>query len=103
MQRAMSFDSGQLIKGSTIYKLESTKSGNMWRTTCNYSNIFYACLMETGGTKNKMSGYIANQQGDSTLIELAEALELLEWLEVQRILWGYGSTPSNSPNLDRIH
>ena len=48
--------------------------------------------METDGIKNMTSGYGAFRQGGNTWIGLAEALELLEWLEFQSILWGYGST-----------
>jgi len=48
--------------------------------------------METDGIKMKTGGCSAFWQGDSTWIGLAEALELLEWLEFQRILWGYDST-----------
>ena len=44
------------------------------------------------------SGYDAFRQDDSPWIGLAEALELLEWLEYQRTLWGY-----DSPNQDYIN
>ena len=54
--------------------------------------VYYPSGMETDGIKMKTSGYSAFWQGDSTWIGLAEALELLEWLEFQRILWGYDST-----------
>jgi len=46
---------------------------------------------------------MAFQQDDSTLLGLAEALAYLEWLEFQRILWGYDSITSNSPNPDRMN
>ena len=42
--------------------------------------------------KKMMSGCGAFRQDDNTWIGLAEALELLEWLEFQSILWGYGNT-----------
>ena len=51
--------------------------------------------MRTDGIKNKTSGFIEFRQDDSTWIDLDEALEYLEWLEFQRILWGYDSIPSN--------
>lgn len=51
--------------------------------------------MRTDGIKKKMSGCIEFRQDDSMWIDLDEALEYLEWLEFQRILWGYDSIPSN--------
>lgn len=59
--------------------------------------------MKTNGINELMSGCIAFQQDDTALIGLAEALEYLEWLEFQSILWGYNNTPTNSPNKERIH
>ena len=61
-------------------------------------NVYYPSGMETDGTKIMTNGCSAFRQGDSTWIGLAEALELLEWLEFQRILWGY-----DSPSQDYIN
>jgi len=36
--------------------------------------------METNGTKQQTHGYIAFRQDDSAWVELAEALEYLEWV-----------------------
>ena len=58
--------------------------------------------MRTDGIKKKMSGCIEFRQDDSTWIDLDEALEYLEWLEFQRILWGYDSIPSNI-HRQRLH
>jgi len=59
--------------------------------------------MKTDGIKKQMSGFMAFQQDDSTLLGLAEALAYLEWLEFQRILWGYDSITSNSPDPERMN
>ena len=58
--------------------------------------------MKTDGIKKKTSGFIEFRQDDSTWIDLDEALEYLEWLEFQRILWGYDSIPSNI-HRQRLH
>lgn len=57
----------------------------------------------TDGTNKQTSGCVAFRQDDSNLIDLAEALEYLEWLEFQSILWGYDSNTSNNPNQNRIN
>ena len=59
--------------------------------------------MKTDGINKQMSGEATFRQGGSEWMDLAEALEYLEWLEFQRILWGYDSVPSNSPNQEYIN
>ena len=66
-------------------------------------NVYYSFSMKTDGTIIQISGQVSLLQGGSEWIDLAEALAYLEWLEFQRILWGYDSIPSNSPNQDRIN
>ena len=66
-------------------------------------NVYYYFSMKTDGIKMQMSGQVEFQQGGSEWIDLAEALAYLEWLEFQRIIWGYDSISSNSPNQDRIN
>lgn len=43
-------------------------------------NLYYSSTMETNGTNEQTHGYIAFRQDDTTWIELAEALDYLEWV-----------------------
>jgi len=65
--------------------------------------VYYPFSMRTDGIKKQMNGKASFRQGGSEWIDLAEALDYLEWLEFQRILWGYDSIPSNSPNQECIN
>ena len=42
--------------------------------------MYYSWNMETNGVKEQTHGYIAFRQDDSAWVELAEALEYLEWV-----------------------
>jgi hypothetical protein len=59
--------------------------------------------MKTDGIKKQIIGETTFRQSGNEWIDLAEALEYLEWLEFQRILWAYDCVPSNSPDQEYIN
>lgn len=65
--------------------------------------MYYSFGMKIDGIKKQISGCVNFKQDDSPWIGLAEALEYLEWLEYQSMLWGYDRVPTNSPRRDRLN